>query len=112
MQKNPPQWGGFFSLFLFYQFQYLIHSIANGAVILPPVGTKTTGAILETLFRVTETSAAVLPKAVQWTIAEQTAKSFRVSPFMAGEIFALLILKKIVMGHTHTSVQGKMRGGS
>ena len=87
-------------LFLpFCQFQDFLHLIADGAIILPPVGTQAPGAVLDAIADITEAAPAPVAQSVQRAVAEQAAEALRVSPLVTGEVLAFLILKKIVMTH-------------
>ena len=68
-------------------------------IILPAVGFQASRAILEALGGVSKIAAAVFTQAVQGAVAEHAAEGRRVGVFMAGEIFAFLMLVKIVVRH-------------
>ena len=88
-------------LFLpFCQFQNFSHLIADGAIILPPVGPETAGAVLDSFVRIPEAAPALFPQSVQGAVAEQAAETLRVRPLMTGEILTFPVLKKIVMAHS------------
>ena len=63
------------------------------------MGPQTVLAVLDAGGGVPEAPAAFLPKAVQWAVTEQAAEGLRVGPSMAWEIFALLVLEKVIMRH-------------
>jgi hypothetical protein len=88
------------SRLLFRHFKNAGHFFADGTIILPAVGLQALGAILDAIFRVCKAAAALVAQGVQGTIAEQAAEGFRVSAWMAGEIFAFLVLEKIIVGHS------------
>ena len=73
------------------------------------MGTKTVGAVFDTVCRIREMTAATVCKTVERTVAEQTAECFRVCPLVAGEILTFPVLKKVIMAHVilpNTSLQG------
>jgi hypothetical protein len=84
---------------LFRQFQYLRHLFLDGFEIISFMRPQAIAAILDAIFRIDEVSAAFIPQGVQWAIAEQAAEGFRIRALMAGEVFALLMLEKIIMRH-------------
>jgi hypothetical protein len=77
----------------------LNHLAADAIVILPPVGTQTFRTIFDTGLCVGKVSAALISQGIQGAVAEQTTEGFGVCLLMAGEIFTLLVLEKIIMGH-------------
>jgi hypothetical protein len=91
------------SRLLFRHFKNAGHFFADGTIILPAVGFQALGAILDAIFRVCKAAAALVAQGVKGTIAEQAAEGFRVSAWMAGEIFAFLVLEKIIVGHFYSS---------
>ena len=84
---------------LFCQFQNHLHLSADGFILLPAMGPQTGAAILDSVFGILKLAAALIPQGIQWAIAKNTAEGFRICTFMAGKIFTLLMLKKIIMGH-------------
>ena len=86
-------------LFLFDQLQNLIHLTGYGFVILPAVGFEAVGTVLDALFGVAEAAAALISQAIKGAVTEQPAEGFRVCAGVAREIFALLMLEKIVICH-------------
>ena len=88
---------------LFRQFYHLTHLIQDGFVAFALMGAQAMAAILDAIVQILEIAAAAVPQAVQGAIAEQAAEFLRVCPFMAREILALLILKKIVVCHRDAS---------
>ena len=72
-------------------------------IILPAVGFQASRAILEALGGVSKIAATVFTQAVQGAVAEHAAEGFGVRLFVAGEIFAFLVLGKVVMSHLYTS---------
>lgn len=104
-------------LFPFRKLQYIRHFLAYLSVILPDMGSKAAGTILDAILRIPEAAAAFVRKAIQRAIAEQTAECFRVSTRMTGKILTFPVLKEIIMAHMLllypcTSVQGQTWGGS
>ena len=69
------------------------------------MGPQAIGAILHTVFCVTEAAAALVTQAVQGAVAEQTAEGFRIGTGMAGKIFAVLMLKEIIIWHILSSLR-------
>ena len=63
------------------------------------MGPQTVGAVLDAVFRIKEAAATFVTQTVQRAIAEQTAESFRIRTGMAGKIFAVLMLEKIIIRH-------------
>ena len=67
------------------------------------MGPQTVLAVLDAGGGISEVSTAVLAKAIQRTVTEQAAEGLRVGPSMAWEIFALLVLEKVIMRHYSSS---------
>ena len=88
------------SRLLFRHLKNTGHFLADGAVIFPAVGLQALGAVLDAIFRVCKAAAAFVAQGIQGAVAEQTAEGFRVSALMAREIFALLVLEKIIVRHS------------
>ena len=81
----------------FCQFQNRIHGFADIIIVFPPMGTQAGGAILITILRVPEITAAAISQAVKRTVAENTAEGLRIGTGMTRKILTLLMLKKIVI---------------
>ena len=60
---------------------------------------ETPGAILYTFFGVTKITAAAVAQSVQRAKAEQATEFFRICIFVAGKIFAVSVLEKIMTSH-------------
>jgi len=84
--------------FLFCQFDHFAQFIHNPGIIFPPVGPQAARAVFYSLLRVGIVAAAVFSQGIQGAEAQNAAEGFRVCLFMAGEVRALLVLKKVV-GH-------------
>ena len=67
---------------------------------MPPMGAQTVGTVLDAVFGVGKIPTAAVTQGIQRTIAEKTAEVVRAFAFVAGEIFAFCILKKIVICHS------------
>ena len=67
---------------------------------------ETVAAVFDAALDITEVALASFSQTVQRTIAENTAEGFRISTFVAGEIFTFLILEKIIMRHRNTFQSG------
>ena len=68
-------------------------------VISPLVGHKAGRAILYTVFRIGEITAAFVPQGVQRTVAEKAVKIRGVFALMARKILAFFILEKFIVLH-------------
>ena len=101
MVLYQPDWKK--SRFLFGQLKNTGHFLANRAVVLPAVGLQALGAVLDAVFRVCKAATTFVAQSVQGAVAEQAAEGFRISAWMTGEIFALLVLEKIVVRHIVSS---------
>jgi hypothetical protein len=64
------------------------------------VGLQALAAVLDAVFGVSKAATAFVAQGIQGAVAEQTTEGFRVRTLMAGEIFALLMLEKIIVGHS------------
>lgn len=53
--------------------------------------------VFQPLFRITEISSTFVPQCIQRAVTEQTVKIIRISAFMAGKIFTLLMAKKRIL---------------
>ena len=84
---------------LFRQIQNTGHFLHDLSIIFPAMGTQAVGAVLDPIGRIAKAAAALIAQSIQGAIAEQTAEGIRVCAPVTGEIFAILILKKIIMGH-------------
>ena len=73
-------------------------------VILTAVGPQAAAAILDAIFGILKFTATLVSQCIQRAVTENTAKGFGVRPFVTGEIFTLLMLKKIVMAHDFSSL--------
>ena len=85
----------------FHHFDDLHHLLLDTLAVLPFVGPQTVGAILNAVFRVCKITTAFIPQCIQGAIAEQAAEGIRICPGMAGKIFTLSMLKKIVVCHIY-----------
>ena len=92
----------FFGL-LFCQFHHFADLGADFIVVLPAVGLQAVGAVLDAVFGVGKCAAALVAQCIQGTEAEQAAEFFRIRPGVAGEVFTLLMLEKIVICHGDSS---------
>ena len=63
------------------------------------MGAQAVGAVFHATFCITEAAAALIAQAVKGTIAEQTAEGFQIGTGMARKVFAVFMLKKIVIRH-------------
>jgi len=75
------------------------HLLADGIVILPPVGPQAIGAVLDAAFRIAEIAAALVPQSIQGAVAKQATESFWIRTGMAGKILTFPVLEKVIMGH-------------
>jgi hypothetical protein len=69
----------------------------NILIILSSVRNHAGGAILVALLGISEISAALFPKRVQRTIAEQTVEIFPIVGCVAGKIFAFGVAEELVV---------------
>jgi len=67
------------------------------------VGPKSRGAIFNSFLRIPEIATTVFSQAVQGAIAENTAERIGICAGMAGKIFTLAMLEKIVVWHILSS---------
>jgi hypothetical protein len=81
---------------LVYDLAHFLHHII---IISPFVGHKATGAILDAALGISEIAAAFIPQRVQRAVTEKAVKIRGIFALMAWEIFALFILKKLIMLH-------------
>lgn len=63
------------------------------------MGDHAAGAIFDSLLGIVKIATAVLSKSVERTVAKQTAKVLNVRGFVAGEVFTVLVLKKVIASH-------------
>ena len=87
-----------------HQLNDLANLLGDIPIALPFVGAQALGAVLDSGFGVDEIAAAVFAQGVEGAVAEDTAKSIRVGVLVAGEVFTLLVLEKIVVGLDITSL--------
>lgn len=83
----------------FSKFHNLPDPGTNILIVFPLMRPQATGAVLDAVLCVPEIPAALISQGIQRTEAEQTAKVLWVCSFVAGEIFAFPMLKKIVVCH-------------
>ena len=69
------------------------------------MGTQAGGAVLDAVLGVGEIAAAILTQSVEGAVAEDAGESIRVGILVAGEVFALPVLEKIIMCHSVTSFE-------
>ena len=67
-------------------------------IVLFTMGDQTAGAVLDAIFRITEITAAFVPKGIQRAVAKQAAKILTIT-LVSREVFACFILKKLVVFH-------------
>lgn len=77
----------------------LVHLLQHLGVISPSVGNQAVGAVLNTVFRISKVTAAVLPQGIQGTVTEQAAKICRILSLMAGKVFTIPVLEEIIATH-------------
>lgn len=80
----------------FCQLGDLIEPSDDIGVIIPFMGYKARGAVLNTFFGIGEMASAAFSQSIKGTIAEQAVKIVRIIGFMTGEILAFLMAKKAV----------------
>ena len=81
------------------------HLFCDILIAFPFMGTQASGAILDAVVGVGEIAAAVFAQGVEGAVAEDAGECFGVGILVAGEIFALPVLEKIVMCHVVTSLK-------
>lgn len=91
--------------FLLHQFDDLTHLFGDVPVAFPLVGTQAGRAVLDAVFCVVEIAAAVFAQGIEGAVAENAGEGFGVGMFVAGEIFTLPVLEKIIMCHEVTSFE-------
>ena len=95
------------SLLLFRQCHNRIHFLHDPVVIIPVVRNQTAATVLDPIFQVGKTAAALIPQWIQGTITEQTVKILCIHPLVAGKEFAGSVLAEFIVFHIpYTSVQG------
>ena len=92
-------------LFFPYQLDNLAHFLGDIPIALPLVGAQALGAVLDAGFGVDEITATIVAQGVEGAVAEDAGEGLRVGILMAGEVFALLVLEKIIVGHKITSLE-------
>ena len=65
------------------------------------------GPIIDAVISINKLASAAVAQGIEGAVAEQTVEVFRVRAGMTGEVFALLILEKIVMAHFIPPSRGK-----
>lgn len=80
-----------------------LQSCTDTFVLFGIVRAQAIGAILNAIGRICKIAATVLAQSIQRAVAEQAIKSLRVSAFVAGKIFAGLILEKCRIFHSISS---------
>jgi len=89
--------------FLFGKLNNFPELCGDITVVFPLVGAQAVGAVFDSLGIVAEIAAALVAQSIQGAIAKQAAEGLRVSAGMAGIVFALLVLEKIIMAHKASS---------
>ena len=84
---------------LFCKLKNILQPLADLWIVLPAVRTKTTGAILDTVFCIVETAATAVAKGIERTKAEQAAEAFGIRMLVTGKVFTGLVLKKVMSFH-------------
>ena len=92
-------------LFFPYQLDDLANLFGDILVALPFVGAQAAGAVLDAGFGVGKIAAAVVAQGVEGAVAEDAGEGLRVGVLVTGEVFTLLVLEKIVVGHDITSLK-------
>ena len=69
------------------------------------MGAQTAGAVFDTVFGVGEIAAAILTQSVEGAVAEDAGEALRIGILVAGEVFTLLVLEKVVVWHGFTSFE-------
>ncbi len=89
-----------------YYVEDLVIFTQNVVKITSLVRKRTVGAILESLFIVSEITAASVPESIERAVTEKAVEILHVLHLMAGKEFALLMLKKLIIFRFHkTTVQ-------
>ena len=96
-------------LFFPYQLDDLANLFGDILIALPFVGAQAAGAVFDAGFGVGEVAAAVVAQGVEGAVAEDAGEGLGVGIFMTGEVFAGLVLEKIVC-HWITSFKTDARG--
>ena len=92
-------------LFFPHQLDDLANLFGDILIALPFVGAQAAGAVFDAGFGVGEIAAAVFAQGVEGAVAEDAGEGLRVGVLVAGEVFTLLVLEKIVVGHDITSLK-------
>ena len=92
-------------LFFAYQLDDLANLFGDILVALPFVGAQAVGAVFDAGFGVGKIAAAVVAQGVEGAVAEDAGEGLRVGVLVAGEVFTLFVLEKIVVGHDITSLK-------
>ena len=97
-----------------HHFDNLAHLLRDLLIALPFMGAEAAGAVLDAVFGIGEIAAAVFAQGIEGAVAENAGESLGICVFVAGEIFTLLVLEKIIVGHDITSFEldpGELVGG-
>ena len=92
-------------LFFPHQLDDLANLFGDILVALPFVGAQAAGAVFDAGFGIAEIAAAVFAQGVEGAVAEDAGEGLRVGVLVAGEVFTLFVLEKIVVGHDITSLK-------
>lgn len=65
-------------------------------------------AVLATILQIPVVAATISAQRIEWTVAKETVKGFRVRCFVAGKVFACFMRKKAVVLFFHTIISYKM----
>ena len=77
---------------------HFAHLFGDLLIAFPLVGTQARGAVFDAVRGIDEIAAAVFPQGVEGAVAEEAGEGVRIGILVAGEVFAIAVLKEIV-GH-------------
>ena len=86
----------------FCQFQNRIHGFADIVIVFPPMRTQAAGAVLVTVLRIPEITAAAVTERIERAVAKQAVEKLPVA-LVAREIFTIHVfeIRKIIFQPTH-----------
>ena len=84
---------------LFRQFQNHGHLFHNTLIVVFFMRSHAGRAVFDAVFEVCKLTAAFVSQSIQGAVAEQTVEGLGIGTFVAGKIFAGLVLEKSVVTH-------------
>ena len=84
--------------FFLHHFDDVAEFFGDLGVAFALVGVQAVGAVFDAVARIGEIASAVFAESIEGAVAEEAGEGFGVGVLVAGEVFAVFILEKIV-GH-------------